>query len=94
MIRSPKLRVSARRIGLWVTTGVIWALCVPFNAAAQDLVNGPGRYQFTNLGSGSTRRWISGRWEFGKRPWRKVLDLNRNDQTSVTPLAFAFASVS
>ncbi len=48
-----------------VTAGIVWGLCLPYDAAAQGGFNGPGRYQIANLKSG------------------KVLDLDRNDQTSV-----------
>jgi hypothetical protein len=48
-----------------VATGMVLALCLPYEARAQGGFNGPGRYEITNLKSG------------------KVLDLDRNDQTSV-----------
>lgn len=48
-----------------VAAGIVWALCLPYEAAAQGGFNGPGRYEIMNLKSG------------------KVLDLDRNDQTSV-----------
>lgn len=62
----------------------LWVLCVPFHAVAQNVFNGPGRYQFTSLGSGSTKGGIPV-WGLWKRPWRKVLDLGRNNQTSPIP---------
>lgn len=64
MIRNRKLH-SALKMGPWVAAGIVWALCVPFDAAAQGGFIGPGRYQIANQGSG------------------KVLDLDRNDQSSV-----------
>src|SRR6185503_1404586 len=48
-----------------VAAGIVWAMCLPYEVAAQGGFNGPGRYEITNLKSG------------------KVLDLDRNDQTSV-----------
>jgi hypothetical protein len=35
MIRSTKLHASVRQIGPWLAAGIVWALCVPFDAAAQ-----------------------------------------------------------
>ena len=81
MIPSPELPASARKMGPWVAAGVVcWVLCVPFHAVAQDVFNGPG----TSLGSGSTKGGIPvlGLW---KRPWRKVHDLDRDNQTSPIP---------
>jgi hypothetical protein len=57
--------IRRNKIGLWVAAGIVGALCIPFDAAAQGGFNGPGRYQIANQGSG------------------KVLDLDRNDQSSV-----------
>ena len=87
MIRRAELPASARKMGPWVAAGVVWVLCVPFHAVAQDVFNGPGRYQFTSLGSGSTKRGIPvwGLWKRPWGPWKKVLDLDRNDQTSPIP---------
>src|SRR6185503_19976964 len=48
-----------------VAAGIVWAMCLPYEVAAQGGFNGPGRYEITNLKSG------------------KVLDLDRNDQTTV-----------
>jgi hypothetical protein len=85
MIPSPELPASARKMGPWVAAGVVcWVLCVPFHAVAQNVFNGPGRYQFTSLGSGFTKGGIPV-WGLWKRPWRKVLDLDRNNQTSPIP---------
>jgi len=84
MIRGAELPASARKIGPWVAAGVFWVLCVPFHAVAQDVFNGPGRYQFKSLGSGSTKGGIPV-WGLWKRPWRKVLDLDRYDQKSAIP---------
>ena len=68
MIGSRRFHQSVRRTvrsATVVATGIVWALCLPNEAAAQGRFNGPGRYEITNLKSG------------------KVLDLDRNDQTSV-----------
>ncbi len=48
-----------------VVAGIVWVLCVPYQAAAQGGFSGPGRYEITNLESG------------------KVIELDRNNQTSV-----------
>jgi hypothetical protein len=48
-----------------LAAGIVLALSIPHQAAAQGGFNGAGRYQITNVKSG------------------KVLDLDRNDQTSV-----------
>ena len=48
-----------------VAAGIVWALCLPYNAGAQGGFDGPGWYEIANLKSG------------------KVLDMDRNDQTSV-----------
>jgi hypothetical protein len=45
--------------------GIVWALCLPYQAVAQGGFTGPGQYEITNVKSG------------------KVLDLDRNNQTSV-----------
>jgi len=68
MIGSRRFHQSVRRTvrsATVVATGIVWALCLPNEAAAQGGFNGPGRYEITNLKSG------------------KVLDLDRNDHTSV-----------
>ena len=52
-----------------VVAGIVWALCLPYQAGAQGGFNGPGRYEVINVKSG------------------KALDLDRNDQTSVTQFA-------
>jgi len=68
-----------------VAAGVIWALCVPFSAAAQDVTNGPGRYQFRNFASGSTKGRLPDLSELWKTNWKKGFDLYRVDQTNVIP---------
>jgi hypothetical protein len=67
MIGSCKFHDSVLKTGLSgaVVAGIVWALCLPYQAGAQGGFSGPGRYEITNLKSG------------------KVLDLDRNDQTSV-----------
>ncbi|HSB18148.1 MAG TPA: M48 family metalloprotease [Bryobacteraceae bacterium] len=67
MIDSRKFHDSVLKTGpsVAVVAGIVWALCLPYQAGAQGGFNGPGRYEITNLKSG------------------KVLDLDRNDQTSV-----------
>jgi len=87
MIRSAELPASAHTMGPWVAAGVVcWMLCVPFRAVAQNVFNGPGRNQFTSLGSGSTKGGIPV-WGLWKKPWSKVLDLDRHDQTSALPFS-------
>lgn len=67
MMSSCKFQDAVRRTGssVAVVAGIVWALCLPYQAVAQGGFNGPGRYEITNVKSG------------------KVLDLDRNDQTSV-----------
>lgn len=48
-----------------MVAGIVWALCLPYQAGAQGGFSGPGQYEIANVKSG------------------KVLDLDRNDQTSV-----------
>lgn len=71
----------------WVAAGVVWALCVPFHAAAQDVVNGPGRYQFRNFASGSTKDRMTDLSQLWKRPWKKMFDVYRSDETSAIPFS-------
>ena len=58
---------SVRKMGpsVAVVAGIVWALCIPYQAGAQGGFRGPGQYEIANVKSG------------------KVLDLDRNDQTSV-----------
>ena len=72
------MRMSAR----CVAAGVLWALCVPFNATAQDVKNGPGRYQFRNFASGSTKGHLSDLSELWKTNWKEFYGL---EQTSAIP---------
>jgi beta-barrel assembly-enhancing protease len=67
MIGSRKFHDSVLKTGpsVAVVAGIVWALCLPYQAGAQGGFNGPGRYEIINVKSG------------------KVLDLDRNDQTSV-----------
>jgi len=78
-----EMRMKAR----WVAAGVVWALCVASRAAAQDLVNGPGRYQFRNFASGSTKGQIADLSQLWKTPWKKMFDVYRYDQTSAIPFS-------
>jgi hypothetical protein len=78
-----EMRMKARL----VAAGILWTLCVPFHVAAQDVVNGPGRYQFRNFGSGSTKDQLADFSRLWKKPWKKVFDVHRYDQTSATPFS-------
>jgi len=78
-----EMRMKAR----WVAAGVVWALCVPSHAAAQDVVNGPGRYQFRNFASGSTKGQVADLSQLWKTPWKKMFDVYRYDQTSAIPFS-------
>ena len=60
----------------------VWALCVPFSAAAQDIMNGPGRYPFRNFASGSTKGHLSDLSELWKTNWKEFYGL---EQTSAIP---------
>jgi hypothetical protein len=78
-----EMRMKAR----WVAAGVVWALCVPFRTAAQDVINGPGRYQFRNFASGSTKGRIPDLSQLWKTPWKKVFDVYGYDQTNAIPFS-------
>ena len=68
MIGCRNFHDSVRRARLsvvGVAAGIVWVLCLPYNASAQGGFEGPGGYEIVNLKSG------------------KVLDMDRNDQTSV-----------
>ena len=78
-----EMRMKAR----WVAAGVVWALCVPFHATAQDVMNGPGRYQFRNFASGSTKDRIADLSQLWKTPWKKVFDVYRSDETRAIPFS-------
>jgi len=68
-----------------LASGVAWALCIPFSAAAQDVMNGPGRYQFRNFASGSTKGRLPDLSELWKTNWKKVFDVDHVDQTVLIP---------
>jgi hypothetical protein len=55
MIDSRNFHDSVRRAGLSVVViaaGIVWALCLPYQASAQGGFDGPGRYEIANLKSG------------------------------------------
>lgn len=83
-----EMRMKAR----WVAAGFLWALCVPFHVAAQDVVNGPGRYQFRNFASGSTKDRSTDLSVLWKTPWKKAFDAYHYDQTSAIPFSSRPAS--
>lgn len=83
-----EMKMTAR----WLAVGVVGALCVPFHAPAQDVVNGPGRYQFRNFASGSTKDRVADLSQLWKTPWKKVFDVYRYDQTSAIPFSSRPAS--
>src|ERR1700693_3273936 len=79
--------MEMRKKARWVAAGIIWALCVPFHAPAQNVVNGPGRYQFRNFASGSTKGHSTDLSQLWKTNWKKAFDAYRYDQTSAIPFS-------
>lgn len=65
MIRSHMLHSSVRNSGPWVAAGIVWALCIPFDAAAQGADG--ARVQTYALNGGSNQRLMfrqsSGNWD-------------------------------